>query len=176
MIESLKEQAAKFILNKKFKKPEFTARDFSSVFEKSFSFLVLMPKDERDFHYAISILNFLKENKKTPTIVTYDFRVSLLPPALKSNVIEHGISDINKLNLPAKSLIDKIDKIRYDVVIDANRENVLLYNFITRHVKARVHLGFARTDSDKYFNLQIVNNESSPELSYRNLLNCLQML
>lgn len=176
MIEALKDQAAKLVISRKFKKPEFVERDFTSIFDKSFSFLVLMPKDERDFHYAINILNFLRENKKTVTIVTYDFRVSLLPPAFKPNVIEHGINDISKINLPSKKLIDRIEKIRYDVVIDANREEVVFYNFITRHVNAKIHFGFMRENSDKYFNLQIINNESSPEISYRNLLNCLKML
>lgn len=176
MIEVLKDQAAKLVIKRKFKAPEFTPRDFSSIFDKSFSFLILMPKDERDFHYAINILKFLRENKKTLTIVTQDFRVSLLPPALKPSVIEHGINDINKINLPSKKLLERIEKIRYDIVIDANRKEVLFYNFILRHVNAKIHFGFARNDSDKYFNLQVVNSESGPEISYQNLLNCLKML
>ncbi|HEY7752098.1 MAG TPA: hypothetical protein VH917_07375, partial [Ignavibacteriaceae bacterium] len=130
MIEGLKKQAAKLMARKVLKPYSFPERNFSSVFERSFSFLILMPQDERDFWYATELLKFLKNNKKTVFIMTFDYRVSLLPATLKANVIEHGINDLNKLQLPSKKLLNRLNSIHFDIVIDMNRTELLFYNYI----------------------------------------------
>lgn len=165
MIEAIKHQAAKLIARRVLKPYRFQERNFSTVFERSFSFLILMPVDERDFRFATELLTFLKNNKKTLFIMTYDYRVSLLPATLKNNVIEHGINDQNRLRLPSKKLLNRLNNMHFDVVIDMNRTELLFYNYITNSVKSAIKLGFARTNSDRYFNLQVVNNESNPEIS-----------
>jgi hypothetical protein len=175
MIEALKEQAAKFIFRKKIVQKEFEPRDFSTVFKRSFAFLILMPEDERDFRLSIPILEYLREQKKVIHPMTHDFRISLLPPFFKATAIEHGINDETKLKLPSKKLLDKIERTRFDVVMDMNREEVLFYSFIAKSINAPVKIGFARNDADNYFNLQIKNNGGEPEISYQNLLNCLRM-
>ncbi|HLG32533.1 MAG TPA: hypothetical protein VI362_05805 [Ignavibacteriaceae bacterium] len=175
MIEALRQQAAKLMARRVLKPYRFQERSFSTVFERSFAFLILMPLDERDFRFAIELLTFLKSNKKTLFIMTHDYRVSLLPATLKTNVIEHGVNDVNKLQLPSKKLLNRLNDIHFDVVIDMNRTELLFYNYITNSIQSAVKLGFTRPDSDRYFNLQVVNNESNPEISYRNLLNCLKM-
>jgi hypothetical protein len=42
-------------------------------------------------------------------------------------------------------------------------------------VPSKVRIGFKRKGSDKYYNLQIANNEEKAENSYNNYLNCLKM-
>jgi len=175
MIETLKKQAAKLMARRVLRPFRFQERNFSTVYERSFSFLIMMPLDERDFRFATELLTFLKNNKKTLFILTYDYRVSLLPPNLKTNVIEHGVNDLNKFQLPSKKLLNRLNDINFDVIIDMNRTELLFYNYITNSIKSSIKLGFARPNSDKYFNLQVVNNESNPEISYRNLLNCFKM-
>jgi len=175
MIGILKEQAAKYFLKKRLSYKEFDQRNFASVFKRSFSFLVLMPRDERDFRLTIPVMEFLREEKKSIVTMTYDYRISLLPTFLKPNAIEHGINDVTKLNLPSKKILGKLDNMRFDVVIDMNREEVLFYSFISKFVNAPVKIGFARSDADDYFNLQVINDQGNPEISYQNLLNCLKM-
>ncbi len=175
MIGPIKEKAAKFIVNQKLKEHKFGALDFSTIFKRSYSFLVLMPKDEKDFWFAVEVLNFLKESKKNVTAMTNDFRVSLLPSAYKVSAVEHGINDKTKLELPTKKFLNRIKKMQFDVVIDTNRQQVLFYNFLANFVNPPVRIGFSGENADKYFNLQIVNNKSEPEISYQNLLNCLKM-
>lgn len=175
MIGTLKEQAAKFIINRKPGGQLFNEREFSSIFKHSFSFLILMPVVEKDFRLAMQLLEFLKESKKNVITMTNDFRISLLPPSLKNSAIEHGINEKNKLDLPSRKILQKLDKMRFDVVIDMNRSEVLYYSFVTKHLKSPIKIGFVRPNSDKYFNLQIVNNSTDAEIAYQNLLNCLKM-
>lgn len=175
MIEALKEQAAKFIFKKKIVQTEFQPRDFSTVFKRSFAFLILMPENERDFRLSVPILEYLREQKKVIHPMTHDYRISLLPPFFKANAIEHGINDATKLNLPSKKLLSKLERNRFDVVIDMNREEILFYGFVSKTVNAPVKIGFARSDADNYFNLQVKNHDADPKISYQNLLNCLRM-
>jgi hypothetical protein len=174
MIDTLKEKAARFIINKTPKK-NFDQRSFSSIFTKTYSFLILMPTDERDFRLVFPILEYLREQRKNIVVMTYDFRISLLQPYFKTNAIEHGLKDLTAFNLPSRSMINKLSQMRFDVIIDTNREEVLYYSFVAKSINAQVKIGFVRPDSDKYFNFQIANNRNDPEVSYRNLLHSLKM-
>jgi len=175
MIASLKERAARFIVKKRVPVGEFSQRNFSSIFAKTYSFLVLMPANESDFRFVFPILEYLREQRKNIVVMTYDFRVSLLQPYFKTNAIEHGLRDETKLSLPAKKLLEKLSNMRFDVVIDTNREEILYYSYVAKSLNSQVKIGFARSDSDKYFNLQVINKQNDPEASYKNLLDCLKM-
>jgi hypothetical protein len=175
MIASLKERAARFIVKKRVPVGEFSQRNFSSIFSKTYSFLVLMPASESDFKFVFPVLEYLREQRKNIVVMTYDFRVSLLQPYFKTNAIEHGLRDETKLSLPSKKLLDKLSNMRFDVVIDANREEILYYSYVAKSLNSQVKIGFARSDSDKYFNLQVINKQNDPEASYKNLLDCLKM-
>jgi hypothetical protein len=134
-----------------------------------------MPLDEKDFRLVFPILEYLREQRKNIIVLTNDFRISLLQPYFKTNAIEHGIKEMTKLNLPSKNLLNKLSNMRFDVIIDMNRKEVLYYSFIAKSLNAQVKIGFVRSDSDKYFNFQVVNNQNDPEISFQNLLNCLKM-
>lgn len=175
MIASLKERAARFIVKKRVPVGEFSQRNFSSIFAKTYSFLVLMPASESDFKFVFPVLEYLREQRKNIVVMTYDFRVSLLQPYFKTNAIEHGLRDETKLSLPSKKLLDKLSNMRFDVVIDTNREEILYYSYVAKSLNSQVKIGFARSDSDKYFNLQVINKQNDPEASYKNLLDCLKM-
>lgn len=175
MISAIKEHAARFILRKSGVKEQFNQRNFSAVFDKVFSFLILMPADDKDFRLSLPALEYLKEQKKTVFVMTNDYRISLLPTYFRLNSIEHGIKDVTKLNLPAKGVQNKLSKMRFDVIIDLNRQESVFYSYIAKTISAQVKIGFVRSDADSYFNLQIANYQGDPEVSYNNLLNCLKM-
>jgi hypothetical protein len=175
MIATLKERAARYIVKKRVPVGQFSQRNFSSIFAKTYSFLVLMPASESDFRFVFPILEYLREQRKNIVVMTYDFRVSLLQPYFKTNAIEHGLRDETKLSLPSKKLLDKLSNMRFDVVIDTNREEILYYSYVAKSLNSQVKIGFARSDSDKYFNLQVINKQNDPETSYKNLLDCLKM-
>lgn len=175
MIEFLKEKAAKFVLYQKTKKHLSENVEFSSAFRRSFLFLVLLPDDEKDFHASLHVLRFLDENKKSFQALTRDYRVSLLPQIYRTRVIEVGITELTKLDLPNHKLIAKLETFRFDAIIDLNRKENLFALYVIQSIPSRVRIGFKIPGSDKNYNLQIVNKEINAENSYNNFLNCLKM-
>jgi len=171
-----KKTVARFIVRLKLKRSNFIEQSFSEVLNNALTFLILMPEDEGDFKYAVEIINFLVEMKKEVTILTYDYRVSLLPLKLRGKAIEHGIRDINKIDLPNKKLISRLTKKNFDAILDLNRSEQLFYSYIAVLVDAKIRIGFKKHFADRVYNLQIANNEINPKISYKNLLNCLKML
>lgn len=174
MIDQIKKKIAQVIINKSFKDIK-QGQSFTNFYKKSFNIIVVMPEDENDFNHSFSVLKYLEESKKNSVILTYDYRVSLIPAKYRPMVIEHNIDDMNRVNLPSKRLIAKISEMKYDAAIDLNRRENLFYGYLFNIIDASVKIGFKGNNSDKYYNVQIVNDEASPEESYKNLLNCLQM-
>ena len=172
----VKQKAAKIFINLKLKKGEFDNQSFSSAFKGSNSFLILMPDDAKDFQYAVNILDYLEELKKDYSILTFDYRVSLLPVRFRKKALGHGIKDINKIELPSRRLTSNLTKKKYDALLDLNRKEQLFYTYISGIVSADVSIGFAKGFADKVYNIQIANSETNPKISYENLLNCLKML
>jgi len=175
MIEYLKDKIAMVLVDRKLKHIKHNNLNFTNVFAKSYNFLVILTEEEKDFHHSQQVLSFLDDNRKNSTILTRDFRVSLLPPKYRFKVIEYTIGDINKLNLPGKQLTEKLSSLQVNVVIDLNRSPNLFCSYLCNLVQAEVRIGFAKESSDKFYNLQIVNNDEPAEISYKNFLNCLRM-
>ena len=170
------QEAARIIVRLKLRGSKFNEQSFSEAFNKSRSILVLMPEDEDDFKCSIDVLSFLEELKKEIVILTNDFRVSILPFNFRGKSIGYEIKDINRLKLPSRAMISKIDKKKFDAVIDLNRTEQLYYSYITIIADADLRVGFTKKFADKMYNLQVLNDETNAKISYKNLLNCLKML
>jgi hypothetical protein len=172
----LKQIIAGFILRRRFKKHRFNNQSFSSVFANAKAFLVLMPETEDDFQYAVSILEHLEKNNKDFFILTYDYRVSMLPLKYRGKAIGHGIRDVNKFDLPSKVFLTELKKKNFDAVLDLNRKEQMFYIFVSCVINTGISIGFTKKLADKVYNLQIANDETNPKISYENLLSCLKML
>lgn len=175
MIEKLKGKIGQLFVKKNLKEVKHQVQSFRNFFKKSFSFLILMPEDETDFNYSVEVIRFLEANKKHFHILTYDYRVSLLPLKIRPQVIEHGIDDLNKFKLPSKKFMDKLSELDINAVLDLNRKPNLFYSYAANLVNAPLRIGFSKEDADAYYNIQIINKEENPEISYKNFLNCLSM-
>jgi hypothetical protein len=64
---------------------------------------------------------------------------------------------------------------QFNVSIDLNRKENLFHSYSANLVKAPLKVGFAKSDADKFYNLQVINGEDNPQISYENFLNCLKM-
>ncbi|GAB4289397.1 MAG: hypothetical protein Kow0098_07350 [Ignavibacteriaceae bacterium] len=173
--ENIKSRIARIYVKNLIKEKSLHKTDFSRFYSNSYSFFVLMPEDEKDFNFAKQVLEFLVSDKKNITVFTHDYRVSLLSPSFRTKVIDFGISDLTRLDLPSKQLINKLKSQRFNVVLDLNREENLFCSYIVGIVDAAIKAGFLKSGSERYFNFQFSDSESKPEISYKNLLNCLQM-
>ena len=175
-MKMLKQNIARFILNRKLKKDAFDNQSFASAFKNANKILVLMPEDDKDFQYAIDVLAYLESLKKELFIITYDYKVSLLPFQFRGTAISHGIKEINEINLPSKKFISSLLKKKFDAIIDLNRKEQLFYIYLSGLISARIRIGFTKKFADRSYNLQISNSETNPKISYENLLSCLKML
>lgn len=172
----MKQNIARFILNQKLKKDTFDNQSFASAFKKVNTLLILMPEDEKDFKYSIDVLTYLESLKKEMSIVTYDYRVSLLPFQFRGTAIAHGIKEINKIDLPSKKFISTLVKKKFDAILDLNRKEQLFYIYLSGVINARIRIGFVKKLANRAYNLQVTNGETNPKISYENLLSCLKML
>ena len=175
MIDLIKDKIAGFIVERQLKNKQMDSHLFTDFFSKAFTFFVAMPEDDHDFNHSLVVLNFLSDNKKSIIVLTRDFKVSLLPAKFRAKTIEYNFKDISKLYLPSKRLMDKLTEMQFNASIDLNRKENLFFSLSANLVQAPLRIGFAKADSDRFYNLQVVNGEENPEISYKNFLNCLQM-
>jgi hypothetical protein len=171
----VKEKLAGLIVGKKSRKEYYTTRSFKDFYKKSFTFLVIMPDNDTDFHHAMEILKSLSNNKKHATVFTQEFRANLVPIKFRPQVIEYTNRDVGRFYTPSRKLMSRLNSLRFNAVLDLNRKENIFCNIITSLVNAPVKMGFQRINSDKYYNLQIINKEENAELSYKNYLDCLEM-
>ena len=175
MIDFVKEKLAGLIVGKKSRSEYYTTRSFRDFFKKSFTFLVLMPDNDTDFHYAIEVLKGLSLNKKHATVFTQEFRANLVPVKYRPQVVEYTDKDISRIYIPSKKLMEKINSLRFNAILDLNRKENIFCSVVSSMINAPIKVGFKKSNADKYYNLQISNKEENPELSYKNYLNCLEM-
>lgn len=175
MIKLFKDIAAKIVLNKISKQTKLSEQRFNLFFQKSYSFLLVMPENENDFINSFLILEYLENNKKNISIVTYDYRVSKIPVKFKSRVIDHGVNDMNKFDLPVKKFIDKINDKKFDVILDLNKDENFFHNILVCKIKSLLKVGFEKPNGAKYYNVMIRIDKNNSENSYQNFLNCLRM-
>lgn len=175
MLDFIRKIIAGFVVNRNLKSKSYEPVSFNNVYNNAHTFFVLMPDNEIDFHHALTVVNDLDRNGKVVTIMTRDFRISLLPQKFHRSSIGFGINEVTKLNLPTKPLCDKLNSMEFNFVIDLNREENLFFCYSANLVNAAFRTGVKKNNSDKYFNLQIIGPEDNSEMFYKNFLNCLQM-
>lgn len=174
MFESIKKRIAKYLIIKKFTSGSGEV-NFNNFFKESLSFLIIMPSNEHDFNFTFEILKYLETQNKNVTILCQAVRVNTIPQKDKYKIISYEITDISKLYLPMKEYLDKREKKTFDIIMDLNREENLFCSAMSNYYNSKFRVGFQKENSDNYYNFQIQNDEINSEISYRNLLNSLQM-
>jgi len=175
MFNNLKTKLAHFAIKRKYLKKESGLITFNDFIQSTNKYLVLMPERESDFFGCFDIISYFRINQKKVTIFLSAKRRNLIPKLNKYEFILYDEGDISKLGLPNAQYAKILRNNVFDVAVDLNRETNLLCSAVTNMVGAKYRLGFTKENSDKYYNLQLVNNKINSEISYRNLLNSLQM-
>ena len=109
------------------------------------------------------------------TLITHDYRVNTLPIKYRQGIIDYGIADLSKFNLPNKRFEQKLKERQFTAVLDLSKEENLFNSLAANLVQSDVRIGFRKKNSDRYYNFQISNSNDNPEIFYKNFLNCLQM-
>ena len=175
MIEYIKAKLAASVVNKTLKSKSVPNRSFKNILRDCSSFFVIMPETEQDFQKGKRVISFLEEHHKIISILTLDFRRNEFLQSHFRDIVEYGLVDYSKLNLPSSRLSEILKSKVFDAVIDLNREENIFCSFAANLVQSDLIIGFTKNNSDKFYTIQINDNEDNPEISYNNFINCLQM-
>ncbi len=175
MFNSIKNKIVQIIVDRKLKHLRTGQQSFKDLYKNTPQFLVLMPENENHFYYALNIIKALIDAGKMVTLITHDYRVNTLPIKYRQGIIDYGIADLSKFNLPNKRFEEKLKERQFTAVLDLSKEENLFNSLAANLVQSDVRIGFRKKNSDRYYNFQISNSNDNPEIFYKNFLNCLQM-
>ncbi len=174
MTEQIKTKLSRAILKRHLKSKPVSQSNFKGFFKNSTKVLLIIPANNENWNYLKPIIKFLKESDKEISIFIPEPSLSSFPVKRKIRPITFSEGEISKLNLPAKTLREKLRNHSFDITIDLNIEENLFYSAAANYVVSDYRIGFVKNDSDLYYNFQIPS-EINNEISYRNLLNSLTL-
>ncbi|MCS7052558.1 MAG: hypothetical protein NZM09_02355 [Ignavibacterium sp.] len=176
MIEFIKEKIAYYIIKKYLKKKKYNSNlTFTESFSNSFDFLIIMPTDESDFRNSFQVIEFIENHNKTILIFLNDFKVALLPIKFRNKTFSFNLNDINKLNLPKKELIDKLIKLKFDMVIDLNRIDSLFHSYVANLVGAKFRIGMNKKKAAEFYNVIFSDHSNESSIFYSNFVSFIKM-
>jgi len=149
--------------------------ELNKFFSDAKSFVVIMPEIPAEFSQAITIPRYLKgKGKKVTVVVPSDLQQSLNSQDY-DELYPYSLTEQNRYGFPVPELREKLSAITADIVVDAHLHEEYFSYLITKEINSHFKVGFIKPLSDKFYNIQIAVNSVSPEVCYKNFLNCLEM-
>jgi len=164
MLNWIKLNIGRYFLHKNLRQNDKLS--FNKFIANANSFFIITPKNDNEFTNAFCIIDYL---------VSLNKKITLLAENNKFNLIYYKQDDKNWFNLPKLSILQKVNEQIYDVAIDLDLEDNIFTPFITNKVKSKFRIGFKKNHSDMYYNFIVEPNKINSEISYKNLLNSLQL-
>lgn len=175
MFENLKKKIGHYLINKRYCQKEPAIINYNHAVEQSSDFFVIMPKDDNDFYHSLDLIKYLLNQRKHITLFLPEFKYSLIPEKDKYKFVSFHPQQITRFYVPDKSLESILRAKEFDIVIDLNREDDLFYSAVTNIVNTKLRVGFARPNSERYYNLQYRGKNGQPEGAYPGFLSFLKM-
>ena len=175
MFGKLKLKLAHFIMHRKYLKKNLQPIVFNKAISDAVDFLILMPEDDKDFYYCQEVIKYLLIHRKQIVLFAPEPKINLVPDKEKYKFISFSALQRTKLNLPDPLLVQKLKNETFDVVMDLNRTENIFYSAAANIVDSKLRVSFSKPGSEGYYNFQFANTKEEPEVTYRNLLNFLQM-
>ncbi|MCX6168815.1 MAG: hypothetical protein NTX65_05725 [Ignavibacteriales bacterium] len=175
MFEGLKKKIAHFIIKKKYLRRNIGEFSFNNVISNARDLLFLMPKDDKDFISSLEILKYYQIHKKVITLFLPEHKYNIVPEKEKYKFVPYSLAHFTKLNLPNKNLIHSLNQKEFEVVVDLNRSEDVFFSAVANVVKSKIRVSFEKEFSGGYYNMQIVDKNTNPEVAYRSFLNYLRM-
>ncbi len=174
MFNRIKKKLAYFIIRRKYLK-KTDPICFNKIISNSKDILIILPKEDKDFYHSLIFIKYYLIHKKRITLFLPAHKYNLIPEKEKYRYISFLPPQVTRLFLPDKSLIELLKEKNYDVLLDLNRSDDIFYYAVVSIIDAKLKVGYLKDNSETYYNLIFTNHTYEPEVSYRNLLNLLQM-
>ncbi len=175
MFETLKKRIASFLVKRRYLSQKREIKSFNEFITNSHYVIFIMPSNEKEFSNCFDIIKYFQIHKKIITLFLPESDVNLIPDKDYYRLITYSFNELNKFGLPSLVLKNKLNKNKFDVLIDLNLEEDNFYTAIVGEISAKYRIGVNKKKSSQIFNFQINCSKNNSEISYRNLLNSLQM-
>lgn len=175
MFENLRLKLARIIIRQKYLRKNVDPIMFNNVISRAQDFFIIMPDSDTDFYLSMDLLKYLLIHRKSVTLFLPEHKYSLIPEKDKYKYIPFNQLQKTKLFLPNQVLKDKLKTKTFDVVIDLNRQESVFFSAVVNIVQSKLRIGFDKANSSPYYNFQFAETQNNPEVTFRNLLNFLQM-
>lgn len=155
-----------------------TVQPLTKFFTGAQSALIMLPAGYEEANIAGDALHAFRNRlvHLNLTVVHTSTRATSLSDFPRSEVIRIGPSDINRLSLPTKGLLQRIIHRDYDAAVDLNLDFVLHTAYICKASRAKVRVGFVHPWSDTFFNVQFnLDKQRTPQVVYEKFAACLAM-
>ncbi|HTR80317.1 MAG TPA: hypothetical protein VMM58_01725 [Bacteroidota bacterium] len=178
MLESTRQRVGIALADFHFRKQTYAQTEFTRVYSDAHTALVIVPENSEHRALAIPLLTSLQNKFRgnKMTIVIYDSFRDLSSSLAHCEVFPMTKSNIGFFYLPKKKAVQRLSRQRFDVVFDLNIPMVLPAAYLCRSVNARLKVGFAKEDGDKFYNFQLKTSYPlSPQRSFEQLLRTMAM-
>jgi len=151
---------------------------FTSALSSAKCALLIMPFAQEESTPTGLVISMLKRmyGDANLTVVLNSYLLKVERSLPQSRFIFVNPGDLNALFLPRKHILRQVQEHSYDVALDLNLDLVLASAYICRASAAHVRIGFASSQADTFYNLQIKPDPTlSKKLIYDRLATRLQM-
>ena len=178
MLHDLRQSLGVLYSRWRFRREGDSEQSLTDFFRNSRSILVVLPREYEEAALAGTTLRKLRDFLKNThlTVVTTGIRPTPLSDSLRSEVIRVDNTDVNKLLLPRKAVLQRILARQYDVAIDMNLDFVLHAAYICKVSRAPVRVAALRRHGEVFFNIQLnLDRSASRQIIYEKFIQCLAM-
>jgi ADP-heptose:LPS heptosyltransferase len=178
MFEATRRTLGLFRARLTFRRSPADVVQFTSVISTAKRALLIMPFVEEESIPTGLVISMLKrmygDANLTVVLNSHLGNLGRSLPGCRFILINPG--DLDALFLPRKYILRQVQDRSYDVAIDLNLDLVVASAYSCRASAARVRIGFAGSQADIFYNLQIKPDPTlSKKLIYDRLATCLQM-
>ncbi|MDQ7818274.1 MAG: hypothetical protein RDU14_14705 [Melioribacteraceae bacterium] len=175
MFDKIKLKIAHFVINKKYVKRMDEPISYNKIVSNSINFFIVMPKDDNDFYHSLEVIRYFQLHHKIITLFLSEHKYNLVPEKEKYRYISYHNEMVNRFNLPNKSLVQRLNRKEFEIVIDLNKNEDVFFSAVSNIVQSKLKIGFNKERSENYYNLQITGSNGDSELIYKSFLSFLLM-
>ncbi len=173
MIRNLLNKIALSSLKKKIMKERREVK-FNDFIKRAVKFIFVMPENPAEFDEALLVAKYFKIHKKNCTLLLLETSYNRAAGE-DFHLIPFNKLETGRLGLPGKTMKSIFQNKNYDVLVNMNSRSDIFVLGLCGLIKAEFKIGFENDLLRECYNFRVKFDEINPEISFRNLLNSLQM-
>jgi ADP-heptose:LPS heptosyltransferase len=177
MLDRLRKRIGLFYAKVHFREPD-KVLTFTDAVKRARSAMVILPSERTHTEMSRPLIQFIQRRflGGNLTVIVPDEARSFERQLPRCDVIHLRQIDIGSFALPKKSIIHRIQRNEYDLVLDLNLEFSLPAAYLCKASRSRLRVGFATEYADTFYNFQIKRDAArNVKTVYERFAACLGM-